>query len=146
MVNFTYLIIVMSISTSGSMLCNKRKNITIIPHIDVDQGLNGDHAIERFFENPTMQLRYFIKSLFEMSCFEVWIYSPIQNLCIHQAEENYVRFLETKWMATASIDDKDIINLLSDIPHSNDQVEQTLFFVSIQSKRSLKTASNFGTN
>uniref|UniRef100_A0A7M5XKQ2 Uncharacterized protein n=1 Tax=Clytia hemisphaerica TaxID=252671 RepID=A0A7M5XKQ2_9CNID len=84
-----------------------------------------------------------MKSLFDMGCFDVWIYSPMLDRSIHQTKENYVRFLDTEWIAT-STDDNEIINLLSNIPHSNDQVEQTLLFVSTEAKRrSLKTISNF---
>ena len=99
-----------------------------------------------YFENPAVQLRYFIKSLLETSCFEVWIYSPIQNRCIRQTEENYVRFLGTEWMAITKTDNNDILNLLSNFPQSNDEIKQTLLFVSFQKfTKELKDASTFAT-
>ena len=114
------------------ILCTERKNITIIPHIDIEQKWKGDKWIEKYFENPALQLRYFIKSLLETSCFEVWFYSTIRNRCIRQTEENYVPFLETEWMAITSTDDDDILNLLLNIPPSNDEIQQTILFVSFQ--------------
>ena len=116
---------------SESMLCVKRKNITVIPHIDIYQEWHGrDDWIIPKVKNQGMQLRYFVKALLESSCFEVWFYSPIQNSCIRQTEENYVQFLETEWMAMTSTDDNNILNLLSNIPNSNDDMEQTLLFFS----------------
>ena len=129
-----------------SFLCTERKNITIIPHIDIEQKWKGDKWIEKHFKNPTMQLRYFIKSLLETSCFEVWFYSTIRNRCIRQTEENYVPFLETEWMAITSTDDNDILNLLSNISHTNDEIEQKLLFLSFErfeKEKKRKDASTF---
>ena len=139
----------LSLVCEGSLLCTERKNVTIIPHIDIEQRSKGDYKIEIFFENSAMQLTYLIKSMLETSCFEVWFYSPIQNRCIQQTVENYVRFLETEWMAITSTDDKDILNVLSKIHHSNNEIEQTLLFVSNQwysGKETLKDSSTFGTH
>ena len=110
-------------------LCTKLKNITFIPYIDIHDAHKAKPLLEDDFKDSAMQLKYFIGSLLETSCFEVWFYSPIQNRCIQQTEENYIPFLETEWMAVTSTDDNDILNLLSDIPSSNDEIEQSLFFI-----------------
>ena len=80
--------------------------------------------------NIGIQLGYLVKALLETSYHEVWFYSPIRNRCIRQTEENYDHFLETKWRALTGTDDNDILNLLLDFPHTNDQMVRTLLFFS----------------
>ena len=112
------------VNVESFSLCPKRKNLTIVPHIDVYHQYKEDEWFLDMLENSAMQLKYFIKSLLETSCLKVWFYSPVQNRCICLTEENYVRFLDTEWMAIQSTDDDDILNLLSDIPQSNEEMEQ----------------------
>uniref|UniRef100_A0A7M5XNI6 Uncharacterized protein n=1 Tax=Clytia hemisphaerica TaxID=252671 RepID=A0A7M5XNI6_9CNID len=132
----------------GSLLCTDRKNITIIPHnADTDtQHHLMFYSRNEMLENTSLQLQYFIKSLLEDSCFEIWIYSPISNHCIRQTEENYVPFLQTEWMTITHTDDNEILDLLSHIPQTNDEIEQTLLFVSFQYLMKLlsKGEFNFG--
>ena len=107
--------------------------MTIIPYTNTNHSIVVDWQHDRietteattsFLKNSAAQLRYFIKSLLETSCFEVWIYSPVQNRCIRLTKENCVRFLETEWTAITSTDGNDAS--LSNIPHSNDEIEQIL--------------------
>ena len=131
---FFYIALSSSTVSSELMLCIDRKNITIIPQIDLYQRWKQNHFLSKVllmsFMNIGIQLGYLVKALLETSYHEVWFYSPIRNRCIRQTEENYDHFLETKWRALTGTDDNDILNLLLDFPHTNDQMVRTLLFFS----------------
>ena len=138
-----YIIIQSKHVCGQSFFCTERKNVTIVPHIDIEHSRIS--VLWKYVENPVIQLRYFIKSLLETSCFEVWFHSPIQNRCIRQTEEIYVPFLYTEWMAMTSTDDNDIFNVLSNIPNTTDNIEQIILFVSFELTVNPEDASHFGT-
>ena len=53
-----YIALPNSMVSSESILCVEKKNITVIPHIDIHQEWKGMAFVEVYFKNQGMQLRY----------------------------------------------------------------------------------------
>uniref|UniRef100_A0A7M5V1H3 Uncharacterized protein n=1 Tax=Clytia hemisphaerica TaxID=252671 RepID=A0A7M5V1H3_9CNID len=100
--------------------CFEVRNVSIIPYVDAPGSALQDSIV---------QLRYLVKSMLFEPCFIVWAFSPVQNRLIRLSEENYTQFIETQFQAVTQTDENDLLELLLNIRHHNDNNMQTLFFV-----------------
>ena len=123
-------------SAQSFSICPQRRNITIIPYSIFDDYQEDTYIYvtgKGHMYYYGMQLIHLVKVLIEeMSCFEIWVYSPIQKICIHLTDGNYVQFFESEWTLITSTNDDDISDLVSKIPNTNDDYEQTLLFITYQ--------------
>uniref|UniRef100_A0A7M5XLQ6 Cnidarian restricted protein n=1 Tax=Clytia hemisphaerica TaxID=252671 RepID=A0A7M5XLQ6_9CNID len=106
--------------------CFEVKTVSIIPNILEDP--LTDSALHPL-QDSTVQLRYLIKSMLHEPCFIVWAFSPVQNRLIRLYEENYTQFIDTQFQSVTQTDENDLLELLLNIRHHNDNNMQTLFFV-----------------
>ena len=112
--------------------CIERRNVTIIPHF---VSIFNSHSMKwsNVITRPIIiQLKYLVKTLFETSCINIYIYSNIRKRCIRQSMENYIHFLETEVQtdSTKYQNMEPIISALSGIPSKSvDGEKQTLLFL-----------------
>ena len=125
--------VVLSLSMAyGDLMssCMEVRNVTIIPYVNVILGdIDIEPSIEEELNAFAMQLKYLVKSVLETPCFIVWAFSPIESRLIRLTEENYANFLETDLQAITQTDENEVMKVLVNMPHNNNDNKQTIFHV-----------------
>eukprot|EP00111_Clytia_hemisphaerica_P005716 TCONS_00016568-protein len=114
--------------------CTEVRNVTIIPY-DMLHSKFRHFNFEKYFHDSVIQLKYLVKSLLDKPCSIFWIFSPIQSRSIRLTMENYAEFLEREFQAITRTDENEVIKVLLNIPHNNNDIKQTLFFVTFALKK-----------
>ena len=113
--------------------CMEVRNVTIIPYItENDDKYIAKLSFEKVLEKASLQLRYLVKSLLDTPCFIIWIFSPIQSRLVRLTQKNYVQIFDSKIQAEIDADQNEIMNVLLDMPQSNVDTKQTIFFVGLE--------------
>ena len=125
-VSFCLLLSISLGSSSTILTCHGLRNITIIPHVDFDGGPNHE---TNDLEGSTITLRYLVKMLLDKPCYTVWAFSPLRSRVFRLTKETYVHYFGTEFQANTAFDENELLNILSKMPHNNEEQKQTLFFV-----------------
>uniref|UniRef100_A0A7M5WR41 Cnidarian restricted protein n=1 Tax=Clytia hemisphaerica TaxID=252671 RepID=A0A7M5WR41_9CNID len=115
--------------------CTEVRNVTIIPYVMLWEARRSRNInLEKYFHDSVIQLSYLVKSFVDKPCSIVWILSPIQSRSIRLTMENYAEFLEREFQAITQTDENEVIKVLLNIPHNNNDIKQTLFVVTFSLK------------
>ena len=122
-----YVVLSLSMTWGDRILpCMEISNVTIIPHIIFD---GYDHFVRKAFLNSSMQLRYLVKSMLDTPCFIVWVFCPLRRRLIRLTEENYIHFWEGDLQIVTETDENELIKVLENMPHNNENNKQTLLLL-----------------
>ena len=124
--------------------CVEPRNITIVVYMDVPfvDFSSVQWLIEHHLYFITKHLRYLVKSLFETSCLDLYVYSTVRKQKIQLNEENYVQVLGTEIQATNLFNGNSEI-ILSDVLPRNPKDEEhnkTLLFVNFWVNKDQETS------
>uniref|UniRef100_A0A7M5X158 Uncharacterized protein n=1 Tax=Clytia hemisphaerica TaxID=252671 RepID=A0A7M5X158_9CNID len=108
--------------------CLKVRNITLIPIVAIKDEYDRDSDYVYFLRKDT-QLTFLVKSILDKPCFMFWAFSPIQSRLIRLTEENYRAFFDTDFQAITRTDGREMMNVLENMPHTNNTSKQTIFFL-----------------
>ena len=114
--------IVLAETSSKFFSCNgSKKNVTILRYMEPTSS-------QRFFHSSTLQLTYLAKSLFDIPCIDVWMYSPARKLSIQLTQETLDHFMGNIMESSLALDGSEI-EFLTNYAQADDSNEQILLVI-----------------